>query len=91
MAHKNRPQYVKEFVKKTNEYLRHNKVKDEFKNDLFCFACQYLLDKKMYEGFNFYKEKYSYMKDGKEVYLNEPMLVLAGTSDKNQFDCLQLY
>jgi hypothetical protein len=78
---KKRPKYVKEYVNDVNNALEKWGIKDET-NDLFLFACSYLMKHKMYEGFNFYKHAAI---NGKE------MLALAGSSNKDKFDCLQLY
>lgn len=51
---KKRPQYVIDMINDVNAYLRFRNVKDE--NDtLFCWIRNYLLDKDMYNGFNYYK------------------------------------
>lgn len=78
---KKRPKYVEEYINEVNNALEKWGVKDE-SNDLFIFACNYLLKRKMYEGFNFYKHV---VRNGVE------MLDLAGTPNKDKFDCLQLY
>lgn len=78
---KERPKYVTELVVKVNRTLRCGKVKDE-SNDLFMFMVQYLLDKKMYKGFNFYKDK---------TFECGTLPILAGTADKDKYDYLQLY
>lgn len=78
---KKRPKYVEEYINEVNNALEKWGVKDE-SNDLFIFACNYLLKHKMYEGFNFYKHV---VRNGIE------MLDLAGTPNKDKFDCLQLY
>lgn len=78
---KKRPKYVEEYINEVNNALEKWGVKDE-SNDLFIFACGYLLKRKMYEGFNFYKHV---VRNGIE------MLDLAGTPNKDKFDCLQLY
>lgn len=79
---KKRPKYVEEYVNDVNNALEKWGIKDET-NDLFLFACEYLMKHKMYEGFNFYK--HHPLKDGKEI------LALAGSGNKDKFDCLQLY
>ena len=81
MKTKNRPQYVIDMIDNVNTALRAYNVKDVSDN-LFCFACNYLMEKKMYEGFNFYKIKTI---DGKE------RKVLAGRSEKDKFDFLQIH
>lgn len=78
---KKRPKYVEEYINEVNNALEKWGVKDEG-NSLFIFACDYLLKRNMYEGFNFYKHV---VRNGIE------MLDLAGTYNKDEFDCLQLY
>lgn len=78
---KKRPQYVTEYIKEVNNALDAWGVK-ESDNSLFNFACDYLLKRKMYQGFNFFKHK---------NVNGEDRLVLAGTADKTQYDCLQIY
>lgn len=75
---KKRPNYVNDLVARTNEHLRHFKVKEQ-DNDLFAFIVDYLLDKDMYEGFNFFK------------YDKNHTIVHAGTYDIEKFDFLQIY
>ena len=78
---KKRPKYVEEFVRQINKALEEWEIPNE-SNDLFIFGCDYLLKHKMYEGFNFFKH----------VDINgETRLVLAGTCNKDNFDCLQIY
>lgn len=80
---KNRPQYVTEMLMKVNEYLRFHKVKDEYKDTLFTFMCDYLLHKGMYEGYNFYVD---YTTTNGEVV---PML--AGSCKKEEYEYLQIW
>ena len=74
---KKRPQDVTELVNEVNRTLRFRKIKDE-SNELFIFMVAYLMNKKMYKGFNFYVESGS-------------LPVLAGTADYDKYDFLQLY
>ncbi len=83
MAKKNRPQYVTELVNKTNAYLRFRKVKDT-SDTLFVFMCDYLLKKKMYKGYNFFKEVYN-------TYLQKKVSTEAGSFKEDEFDYLQIY
>ena len=55
---KKRPNYITELVNRTNDYLRFRKVTDQT-DTLFCFVCDYLLAKKQYDGFGFFKEEYN--------------------------------
>lgn len=80
---KNRPSYVTELVNKTNDYLRFRKVKDT-KDTLFVFMCDYLLKRRMYKGYNFFKEVYN-------PYLKKVVSTEAGSYNENEFDYLQIY
>ena len=80
---KNRPSYVTELVNKTNDYLRFRKVKDT-KDTLFVFMCDYLLKKRMYKGYNFFKKVYN-------PYLKKVVSTEAGSYNENEFDYLQIY
>lgn len=83
MVHKKRPQYVQDLVNKVNDNLRLLKVKDE--NDtLFWFMCDYLLKKGMYEGYNFYVDKYN-------PYLGKNIPMLAGSAKKEEYEYLQIW
>ena len=76
-----RSKQLQTMVDITNEFLRNNHIKDEG-NDAF-WLCQYtLLKTKTYHGFNYYR---SAVIGGQEV------SVLAGTSEPDKFDYLQLY
>lgn len=81
MRNRKRTKQVNEFVDKVNETLRRRNIKNE-DDTLFIFACDYLLSKKMYEGFNFCKYKTI---DGRQV------IGLAGSAKKEDYDFLQLY
>lgn len=79
--HRKRTKYVEEYINEVNNALERMGVKDQ-SDSLFNFTCNYLLNRKMYEGFNFYKH----------VVINGvEKLVLAGTPNKDEFDCLQFY
>ena len=80
---KKRPQYVTELVSKTNDYLRFRRVKDT-SDTLFVFICDYLLKKKMYKGYNFFKEVYN-------PYLKKVVSTEAGSYKEDEFDYLQIY
>ena len=80
---KKRPQYVQDLVNKANEHLRAFKVKDEYNDTLFTFVCDYLLERDMYEGFNYFKMEYN-------TYLKKYVAVFAGSSKKDKFDFLQI-
>lgn len=79
MQTKNRPKYVTELVRKVNKTLRTLGKQGE-NSDLHIFITSYLLDKKMYHGWNFYKDKYV---NGKTI------SVLAGSA--TDFDYIQMY
>lgn len=82
MGNVNRPKYVNEFLNKANDCLRRWKVKDDHNSDLFWFIHEYLSDKKMYRGYNFFKDKYVD---------NKRYSVLAGSADPDKFDYIQFY
>ena len=77
-----RSKQLQTVVDKTNEYLRNNKIKDEG-DPAFMVVNWALLDTHTYHGFNMYKDKE--LADGTVI------SVLAGTSDPEKFDYLQLY
>lgn len=79
MQTKNRPKYVTELVRKVNKTLQTLGKQGE-NSDLHVFITSYLLDKKMYHGWNFYKDKYV---NGKTI------SVLAGSA--TDFDYIQMY
>ena len=79
MQTKNRPKYVTELVNKVNKTLQTLGKQGE-NSDLHVFITSYLLDKKMYHGWNFYKDKYV---NGKTI------SVLAGSA--TDFDYIQMY
>lgn len=79
MQTKKRPNYVTELVRKVNKSLKTLGKQGE-NSDLHIFITSYLLDKKMYHGWNFYKDKYV---NGKTI------SVLAGSA--TDFDYIQMY
>lgn len=79
MQTKNRPKYVTELVRKVNKTLQTLGKQGE-NSDLHVFITSYLLDKKMYHGWNFYKDRYV---NGKTI------SVLAGSA--TDFDYIQMY
>ena len=87
MRTKKRPKYIEELVKKTNKRLEVMNVKDEG-DTLFRFVCDLLLEKKMYQGYNFFKKK-TIRIDG------EPRNVLGYPTHEDfladKWDCLQIY
>ncbi len=83
MKHNKRPQYVTDLVEKANKRFRDFKIKDE-SNDLFVFVCDYLLKRNMYEGYNFFKNKYVHDVD-------KVVSVLAGSAKKEEYDYLQIF
>lgn len=82
-GNKNRPKYIQDIVNDINAQLRANYVKDE-NNDLFVWLCDYLIKRKMYEGYNSHKY-------GDKIVNGKPIVCLAGTADKNKFDFLQIW
>ena len=87
MRTKKRPKYIEELVEKTNKRLEVMNVKDEG-NTLFRFVCDLLLEKKMYQGYNFFQKK-TIRIDG------EPRNVLDYPTHEefkaDKWDCLQIY
>lgn len=79
MQTKNRPKYVTELVRKVNKTLQTLGKQGE-NSDLHIFITSYLLDKKMYHGWNFYKDRYV---NGKTI------SVLAGSA--TDFDYIQMH
>ena len=82
-GNKKRPKYIQDIVNDINAQLRANYIKDE-NNDLFIWLCDYLLQRNMYEGYNFHKY-------GDKIVNGKPIVCLAGTADKNKFDFLQVW
>lgn len=87
MGTKKRPKYIEELVKKTNNRLEVMNVKDEG-NTLFRFVCDLLLEKKMYQGYNFFKKKTIRIDGEAHNVLGYP------THEEflaDKWDCLQIY
>lgn len=85
---KKRPQYVIDMLNDVNAYLRFRKVKDE--NDtLFCWMRNYLMDKRMYNGYNYHK--YGDKIINPETGERNIVIVLAGFYKKDEFDFLQIW
>lgn len=87
MRTKKRPKYIEELVKKTNKRLEVMNVKDEG-NTLFRFVCDLLLEKKMYQGYNFFKKKTIRIDGEAHNVLGYP------THEEfkaDKWDCLQIY
>lgn len=79
MKTKKRPNYVTELVNKVNVSLKGLGKQGE-NSDLHVFLTSYLIEKKMYHGFNFYKDQYV---NGKLI------PVLAGSA--TDYDYIQFY
>ena len=87
MRTKKRPKYIEELVKKTNKRLEVMNVKDEG-NTLLRFVCDLLLEKKMYQGYNFFKKKTIRIDGEAHNVLGYP------THEEflaDKWDCLQIY
>ena len=87
MRTKKRPKYIEELVKKTNKRLEVMNVKDEG-DTLFRFVCDLLLEKKMYQGYNFFKKK--------TIRIDGEAHNVLGCPTQEEFkagewDCLQIY
>ena len=74
-----RTKQVEEMVKRANNIFKTKKVKDPCNDSLFIFMGDFLLDMKMYEGYNFYK-----IGENDKIYL-------AGSAKPEEYDCIQLY
>lgn len=81
-----RSKQLQTVVDKTNEYLRKNKIKDQG-DSAFMVVQWALLETKTYHGFNYFKEIEATSWDG----IKRTIPILAGTSDPEKFDYLQLY
>ena len=87
MRTKKRPKYIEELVEKTNKRFEVMNVKDEG-DTLFRFVCDLLLEKKMYQGYNFFKKKTIRIDGEAHNVLGYP------THEKflaDKWDCLQIY
>lgn len=74
-----RTKQVEEMVKRANNIFKLERVKDPYKNSLFRFMDEFLLDMRMYQGYNFYK-----IDENGKTYL-------AGSYKTEEYDCIQLY
>ena len=74
-----RTKQVEEMVQRANNIFKLDRVKDPHNNSLFIFMDSFLLDMKMYEGYNFYK-----IDENDKLYL-------AGSAKPEEYDCIQLY
>lgn len=76
---KSRPQVIVDQIRFINSYLEQHKVKDQ--SDLvFTIYQTWLLSSRYYHGFNFYVHS---------TLCGNPCLVLAGSTNPEEFDCLQ--
>ena len=87
MRTKKRPKYIEELVKKTNKRLEVMNVKDEG-DTLFRFVCDLLLEKKMYQGYNFFKKKTIRIDGEAHNVLGYPT---HEDFKADKWDCLQIY
>ena len=76
-----RSKQLQNMINQVNDYLRSNRVKEEG-NDVFLIITHNLLQQGLYQGFNYFKDA----KIGDMV-----IPVLAGTSDPDKFEYLQIY
>ena len=74
-----RTKQVEEMVKRANNIFKEQGVKDPYGDSLFRFMDSFLLDMRMYEGYNFYK-----IGENDKLYL-------AGSAKPEEYDCIQLY
>lgn len=74
-----RTKQVEEMVQRANNIFKLKRVKDPYGDFLFIFMDNFLLDMKMYEGYNFYK-----IGENDKLYL-------AGSVNPEEYDCIQLY
>ena len=74
-----RTKQVEEMVKRANSIFKLERVKDPYKNSLFRFMDEFLLDMRMYRGYNFYK-----IDENGKTYL-------AGSAKTEEYDCIQFY
>lgn len=74
-----RTKQVEELVKRANSIFKLKRVKDPYNDSLFIFLFDFLFDKRMYQGYNFYKiDENGYLR-------------LAGSCKLEKYDCIQLY
>lgn len=82
-----------EIINDINLRLRRGAIKDT-NNELFRFGCDYLLKKNMYHGYNMFKKmpaNYNTLTGKLEPGCDGYMLTEAGTSNKYEHFCLQIY
>ena len=74
-----RTKQVEELVKRANSIFKLKRVKDPYNDSLFMFLDDFLLEMRMYRGYNFYKiDENGYLR-------------LAGSYKLEEYDCIQLY
>jgi hypothetical protein len=64
MKNKKRPKYIERQLKEVNDFLRANKVQDDYKNPLFWWWTQYLSANGWYRGWNVHVDRFV---DGKTI------------------------
>ena len=74
-----RTKQVEEMVQRANNIFKEQGVKDPYGDSLFIFMDNFLIDMRMYKGYNFYK-----IDENDKVYL-------AGSANPEEYDCIQLY
>lgn len=74
-----RTKQVEDMVKRANNIFKLERVKYPHNNSLFIFMDDFLLEMRMYEGYNFYKID------------ENDRLYLAGSANPEEYDCIQLY
>lgn len=79
IRNRKRTKQVEEMVKRANDIFKTKEVKDPCNDSLFIFMDDFLLNMRMYEGYNFYKIG----ENGK--------LHLSGSANPEDYDCIQLY
>lgn len=84
---------VLEIINDINFRLRTGAIKDT-SNELFRFGCDYLLKKNMYHGYNMFKKvpaNFNPLTGKLDPGCDGYMLAEAGTSNKYEYFCLQIY
>ena len=79
IRNRKRTKQVEEMVQRANNIFKAYHIKDPYGDSLFRFMDSFLLDMRMYEGYNFYKIG----ENGK--------LYLAGSTNSEEYDCIQLH
>jgi hypothetical protein len=77
-----RTKQLQEMVDYVNKYLKDGYIKDE-DDAYFWVMCDLLVKTHTYLGYNFFVHK--------ECSDGQIRLLLAGSCDKNKYDCLQIY